>query len=357
MIFAEQKLWLFKRSRENVWYIEYETDEGKRKQISTKCTLKADAIVKLSDFKEMLVERKKGIYLSEFENKFLEFAKNNFAHYTRNIYKLVVREMIRIVGDLRINKYTMRHIDQYKSSRQETLLPRSVNRELQALRSLMYLAVRWEFLKHNPFANVKMLRVPESKPKFLTRTQAAHFINTITEGWLRDLVFFAINTGLRRAEITHLTWDKVDFENRILIVQSDANFKTKAGKSRIVPMNEGVFDLLNGYNATRKFDLVFNFEGKKIREDRLTKGFKRFLKIAELDTWLTFHHLRHTFASLLVQDGVSIYEVQKLLGHSTITVTEIYAHLQPNRLHEAVGRISLNMGEPKKPNLKLLQFQ
>ena len=126
----------------------------------------------------------------------------------------------------------------------------------------MYLAVRWEFLKQNPFANVKMLRVPESKQKFLTRTQAAHFINVITEGWLRDLVFFAINTGLRRAEITHPTWDKVDFENRILIVQSDANFKTKAGRSRIVPMNDGVFDLLNGYNTTRKFDLVFNFEGK-----------------------------------------------------------------------------------------------
>ncbi len=357
MFIGDQRVWLFKRSRENVWYIEYLTDEGKRKQVSTRCTVKSDALVHLSNFKEMMIERQKGIHLSEFENKFLEFAKNNFAHYTRNIYKLVVREMIRIVGDLRINKYSMRHIDHYKSVRQETLLPRSVNRELQALRSLMYLAVRWEYLKQNPFCNVKMCRVPESKPKFLTSTQAGHFISVISEEWLRDLVFFAINTGLRRAEITHLTWDKVDFENRILIIQSDANFKTKAGKSRIVPMNDGVFNLLSGYNETRKYDLVFNFEGKKIREDRLTKGFKRFLKFAELDASLTFHHLRHTFASLLVQDGVSIYEVQKLLGHSTITVTEIYAHLQPNRLHEAVGRISLNMDGAKKSSLKLLHFK
>ena len=357
MIIGDIRVWLFKRGASGFWYIEYITDEGQSKQISTKCKSKPDAIIKLSNFKEMVIERKKGVLLSEFENKFLEFAKNNFAHYTRNIYKLVVREMIRIVGDLRINKYSMRHIDQYKSTRQETLMPRSVNRELQALRSLMYLAVRWEYLKQNPFSNVKMCRVPESKPKFLNRTQAVHFINVITEGWLRDLVFFAINTGLRRAEITHLTWDKVDFENRILIIQSDANFKTKAGKSRIVPMNKGVYDLLDGYNAIRKYDLVFNFEGKKIREDRLTKGFKRFLKFAELDTSLTFHHLRHTFASLLVQDGVSIYEVQKLLGHSTITVTEIYAHLQPNTLHKAVEKISLSVENPKQTGLKLIKYQ
>jgi len=220
----------------------------------------------------------------------------------------------------------------------------------------MYLAVRWNYLRQNPFAHVKMCRVPESKPKYLTRTQAAHFISVINEEWLRDLVFFAINTGLRRAEITHLTWSKVDFENRILIIQSDPNFKTKAGKSRIVPMNDQVFNLLSRYRENKRSELVFNFEGEKIREDRLTKGFKRFLKIAELDESLTFHHLRHTFASLLVQDGVSIYEVQKLLGHSSITVTEIYAHLQSNTLHEAVGRISVNIDDSKKTNLKLLQI-
>lgn len=121
-------------------------------------------------------------------------------------------------------------------------------------------------------------------------------------------------------------------------------------------MNDQVYNLLSRYRENKRSKLIFNFEGERIREDRLTKGFKRLLKIAELDESLTFHHLRQTFASLLVQDRVSIYEVQKLLGHSSITVTEIYAHLQPNTLHEAVGRISVNINDSKKSDLKLLQI-
>ena len=54
---------------------------------------------------------------------------------------------------------------------------------------------------------------------------------------------------------------------------------------------------------------------------------------------LHFHSLRHTFASWLVQEGVSLYEVQRLLGHSNISVTEIYAHLQPCQLHSAVNKL------------------
>jgi site-specific recombinase XerD len=58
---------------------------------------------------------------------------------------------------------------------------------------------------------------------------------------------------------------------------------------------------------------------------------------------LHLHSLRHTFASWLVQDGVSLYEVQKLLGHSSIAVTEIYSHLQPEQLHETVNRLKVSL--------------
>lgn len=75
MIIGEQRVWLFKRGRTGVWYVEYVNDEGQRKQISTKCTTKSEAIVKLSNFKEMIIERKKGILLSEFEDKVIQILK------------------------------------------------------------------------------------------------------------------------------------------------------------------------------------------------------------------------------------------------------------------------------------------
>ena len=61
----------------------------------------------------------------------------------------------------------------------------------------------------------------------------------------------------------------------------------------------------------------------------------------ELNNKLHFHSLRHTFATWLVQDGVNIYEVQKLLGHSSVKVTEIYSHLVANELHNAVNKLSI----------------
>jgi site-specific recombinase XerD len=73
-----------------------------------------------------------------------------------------------------------------------------------------------------------------------------------------------------------------------------------------------------------------------IRDYDLSKLFKRYVLRADLNPKLKFHSLRHTFASWLVQKGVSIYEVSKLLGHSDIRVTQIYAHLTLDNLRSAV---------------------
>ena len=70
---------------------------------------------------------------------------------------------------------------------------------------------------------------------------------------------------------------------------------------------------------------------------------KKYVTEIGLDGKLHFHSFRHTFASWLVQDGVSLYEVQKLLGHSNIAVTQVYSHLQPEGLHSTVNKISLTL--------------
>ena len=88
-------------------------------------------------------------------------------------------------------------------------------------------------------------------------------------------------------------------------------------------------------------EFVFSIRDKQIDEDMLTHLFKEYVLKAGLESRLHFHSLRHTFASWLVQDGVSLYEVQKLLGHSNIAVTQVYSHLQPEGLHSTVNRISI----------------
>jgi site-specific recombinase XerD len=125
-------------------------------------------------------------------------------------------------------------------------------------------------------------------------------------------------------------------------VRSSPTFKTKQGKQRVVPLSDLAFHLLNSKSARRVSDYVFTLNGDKIPGTWATRKLKNYVYEAKLkDDRLHFHSLRHTFASLLIQDGVSLYEVQKLLGHSSIAVTQVYSHLQPTQLHDAVNRVRL----------------
>jgi len=82
--------------------------------------------------------------------------------------------------------------------------------------------------------------------------------------------------------------------------------------------------------------------GEKLRQEYLSKAFKQSAKKAGLKEGLHFHTLRHSFATWLVQAGVSLYEVQKLLGHSNITTTQVHSHLAACELHGAVNKINLD---------------
>jgi site-specific recombinase XerD len=90
-------------------------------------------------------------------------------------------------------------------------------------------------------------------------------------------------------------------------------------------------------------EYVFTLNGKKILDGWVSHAFKKAVRKAGVDSRLHFHSLRHTFATWLVQNGVGIYEVQKLLGHSSVAVTQVYAHLAPSELHGAVEKISVSL--------------
>jgi site-specific recombinase XerD len=89
-------------------------------------------------------------------------------------------------------------------------------------------------------------------------------------------------------------------------------------------------------------ELVFHSNGQKPNTEKVSEELKVYVRAAMLSEKLHFHGLRRTFAPWLVQDGVSLYEVQRLLGHSSSKVTEVYAHVQPSEMHSTVNRISLS---------------
>jgi len=135
----------------------------------------------------------------------------------------------------------------------------------------------------------------------------------------------AINTDLRRAELLGLTWESVDLSRCVLRLEI-----TKSGKRRELPLNDDSYRALVSQEPKTA--------GRVFRTRSIRTAFDNAVVVAKLDD-VTFHTLRHTFASWAMMRGVSLKELQELLGHSSLAMTMRYAHLAPEHLRTAVSRL------------------
>lgn len=330
---------LFKRSN-GIYYFSYHVD-GRRRWKSTGARHKRQAVEAMFNFEEPIAQPVNPISLSEFITEFLSSATTNYSPGTIGIYKQSLTKFLSLVGNRLLKSITPKHVDLYKTERLKTLSPTSLNIDLRTLRAAFYTAVRWKLIVENPFKQIPLMRIPERQPIYFSREDFRIFMGVISENWFKDIVTFAVSTGLRRGELLNLQWKDVDFQRKLIRIQSDANFHTKQGKRRIVPLSDDALRILWAKFENRKSDFVFTRNGIRVLESHVTHKLKSYVKKAGLNPGLHFHSLRHTFASWLVQDGVSIYEIQKLLGHSNIAVTQVYSHLQPEGLHSTVNRIAV----------------
>lgn len=336
---------MFLSKRNNgIFYLWFEDNFGKVRKVSTRCKSQSHALDFLRKFQQSekttpLHENK--MMLSQFVEDFLRFATMNYSKANCTVYLMSFNSFRPIIGDRRLSSITPRDVDHFKTERLRKISAVSVNIELRTLRAAFNAAIRWHVIDSNPFKNVALLPIPQKPPSYFSKESLAKLLAIIKESWLKDIVLFAVLTGMRRGEILNLRWQDVDLERRIIFVQSSQTFRTKFGKRRTVPMSDPAYDLIDKLQKGTS-DYVFTLNGAKIFDGWVSHKFKQYVRKANLDdTKLHFHSLRHTFASWLVQDGVSLYEVKKLLGHSDIKTTETYSHLQPEGLHSTVNRIVL----------------
>lgn len=330
---------LFRRSN-GVYYIAYDVD-GKRKWKSTSERRKSEAVKVLVRLELGVQPQTHRVLLSRFIEEFLSSATASYSAGTIGIYKQALTRFLAVTGDRWVYSVTAKHIDLYKVARLKTLSPVTLNIELRTLRAAFNTALRWKLLTENPFRNVPLIRIPDQQPLHLTQEDFRKLLSVITEGWFKDLITVAVYTGLRRGELLNLQWKDVNFERKIICIQSSSDFRTKFGKRRIVPMNADVEKILRGRRQAARLEYVFARCGRRLLDSSVTHKFKAAVRKAGLNPDLHLHSLRHTFATWLVQNRISIYEVQKLLGHSSLKITEVYSHLLPEELHGTVNKIVL----------------
>ena len=333
------RFYLYKRSN-GYWYIGY-FDNGRKRWKSTFATLKSDALRALVEFRDSPKSSPSKIPLSEFIMQFCQLRTSDLRKTTiEKIYLPAFRSFQSICGDKPLAVYSLKDVELYKSQRLKSCTPTTVNIEFRSLRAAFTCAVKWQLLQDNPFAKSSRVRVPERLPLHFSREEFNKFLSLVREQHLKELFLFAALTGLRQGEILNLEWTSIDLEHRLIFVVNSNGFLTKSGKCRVVPMSDYVFEMLSRRGLAREFsDKVFHRQGKKLTQSYVEHKFKRYLREVGLNDDLRFHSLRHTFATWLVQSGVGLYEVQKLLGHSDVRTTQIYSHLAAEELHRAVNRI------------------
>jgi integrase len=287
-----------------------------------------------------LTGKSKGTHLPDLFAEVLAYVRATLEPGTAAIYETTFRHFTESAGDLPLRSLTLRHFDRYKSERLGTVRPATVNIELRTLRAAFRLAARWDMLRRNPAEGLSLARLDDTERAFFTRPEFQTLLDTIKEPRLRNIVLIAAATGMRQGEILSLTWGQVDLEARVARLVNNSRFRTKSGKRRAVPLSETAVGVLHQVLPGDEKSLVFTLRGKPLLRRWVTTKLRRYVRDLNMDRRLNFHSLRHSFASWLALDGVSIYQISKLLGHSDVKITQqYYAHLEPGELHGVVERI------------------
>lgn len=216
--------------------------------------------------------------------------------------------------------------------------PKTYNTIIITLKRFFRLAVKSKFLPENPADDIELKTIPKAPPKFFTDEEFSRIEKAAESEVIYPMIIVARYTGLRLRELLHLEWQDFDWNGRVINVLNKPYFggyTTKNYKPRVVPICDELREKLLGF--IKKEGLCFQTYGRWRNAQRyLTDGPKRQLhrvfKAAKIERSQPtgWHAFRHTFASRLAQEGTPLKKISFWLGHSSVAVTEIYAHIAPN---------------------------
>jgi integrase len=247
-----------------------------------------------------------------------------------------------VVGRLRLDEVTQQHVsDLIKIMRERGFAVGTCNRALVVFQHAFNLARKWKIpgAGDNPASGLSAgPDVP--RQRFLTPEEAQRVIAAIAVEPNRpaaNAIMLLLLTGARRSEVLRAKWSYVDWTKRTLLVPI-----SKSGKPRRVALSAAAVALLRGLKRIEGNEYIFPSD-ETGNPPQVFYPFKRIQERAGLAD-VRLHDLRHSFASFLVNNGVTLYTVQGLLGHSSSRTTQRYAHLAPKTLLDATEVISIAIG-------------
>ncbi|MDR3190664.1 MAG: tyrosine recombinase XerC [Lactobacillaceae bacterium] len=223
---------------------------------------------------------------------------------------------------------------------------RTIARKVSALRSFYDFLVRNDFMESNPFAGVQLRKAGRHLPRYFYEQEMTKLFETAAKDdsmlGIRNqlLLEMLYDTGMRVSEAAELTLLEIDAGARVISVTGKGN------KTRIVPYGHYLVALLKTYEATIRpalmrnakhvhDNLLVNKNGDPLTPSGIEYVLKQLGKKAGLTQDVTAHMFRHTFATDLLNNGADLRTVQQLLGHSSLSTTQIYTHVTRENLQES----------------------
>jgi integrase len=286
---------------------------------------------------------------------FEEFAWKWYADYVvpnnkfseQQTKKYVLRAfLVPFFGKMGIDQITAHDIERYKAQAvKDGATNKTIKNRLTVLNKCLITAYEWLRLTGAP-PKIKWPKCASYRTDYLSAEECELLLKH-SQGVIHEMIITALRTGMRQGELKGLQWSSIDWQNQSLAVRhsrcdySKTLVSPKSNRERHIPLDIDVYELL--HKRKKNTGYVFADIGSAPFDDaRLNRRLANVCEEAGLRK-ITWHILRHTFASQLAMRGVPLTTVQTLLGHSNITTTMRYAHVAPSTLRTAIDMLS-----PKK---------
>ena len=349
-----------KKKGTKTFYYVYTNAEGKRRKLKIeRCdqigittarkrviALKGKVIIGEDPLTEKLQARikdKKAIsleqYLDNYYYKFLESPKGKHKHPDRT--KVMIKHSFIHLFKKSLSKITRKDMEKWMDDEiNRGMAPNTINRNFTVIRAALNYAVKIELIHKSPTKGMEKLEAPKGIVRYLSDKEYTRLYEQLDKmtGYMPVIVKLLLNTGCRPVEIYTLEWTEVNFKLKLMTVLAQ-NAKNK--KERHIPLNKTAVFLLETWRAetASQEDASSNHVFISPNTNKPFKGvYRQWLRLAKASKLNNFrlYDCRHDFASKLVMKGVDLYTVSQLLGHSSVTMTQIYAHLSPDHLAGAV---------------------
>jgi integrase len=289
------------------------------------------------------------ILFSDLAGEYLEYARANKAKNTFRVDRCRIKtHLLPYFGNTSLSCITPQMVEVYKQMRlRDGVTPNTVNHELTILSHMMRMSIKWGYIDKNVVSHVDKMKLPEKPKRFLSQSEIQRLTEAAEGSHIHPLIVTALHTGMRKSELFNLKWSDVDFSRDMITVQAKDDWHTKNYRSRVLQLTPRLYQALRDHRKQHlelgvKSEYIFTYQGHRLKSN-IKRSFAGVLEKAQL-TNVTLHTLRHTFASQLVMAGVSLREVQVLMGHQSYETTLQYAHMSEDHANRQVLKLPFANG-------------